>query len=55
MKAAWYEKQGAPKDVLVVGQMDENRTLVSCSNSYRRRSLHRNLRDTKASSHDRNL
>lgn len=23
MKAAWYEKQGAPKDVLIVGQMDD--------------------------------
>jgi NADPH2:quinone reductase len=23
MKAAWYEKQGAAKDVLVVGEMNE--------------------------------
>jgi len=23
MRAAWYEKQGAPKDVLIVGQMDD--------------------------------
>src|ERR1700751_1991622 len=23
MKAAWYEKQAAPKDVLIVGQMDD--------------------------------
>jgi len=24
MKAAWYEKQGAPKDVLIVEQMDDS-------------------------------
>jgi hypothetical protein len=23
MKAAWYEKQGAARDVLVVGEMDD--------------------------------
>jgi NADPH2:quinone reductase len=25
MKAAWYEKQGAARDVLTVGEMDEPR------------------------------
>jgi hypothetical protein len=29
MKAAWYEKQGAARDVLTVGKMDEPQPLTS--------------------------
>jgi NADPH:quinone reductase len=28
MKAAWYEKQGAPRDVLIVGEMDDPQPLA---------------------------
>jgi NADPH2:quinone reductase len=28
MKAAWYERQGAARDVLRVGKMDESRPLA---------------------------
>jgi hypothetical protein len=31
MKAAWYERQGAARDVLTVGEMDEPQPLLGCA------------------------